>query len=64
MTDRKPISTVDLKALYDFSMIHAERMTNVGKGSEASVAETQRLVLYNELLKRLSNEALKLDLKK
>lgn len=57
------ISTVDLKALYDFSTIHAERMANLRKHHELQEVESYRLVLYNELLKRLGDEALKIDLK-
>ena len=59
--ERKPISTVELKALYDFSLINNELKTHTGTVSERKSSEHYRDVLYAELLKRLANETIYLE---
>ena len=59
--ERKPISTVELKALYDFSLINNELKTHTGTVSERKSSEHYRDVLYAELLKRLAHDTIYLE---
>ena len=58
------ISTVDLKALYDFSVLHAEILTQTGNNHDVKLACHNRDRLYSELVKRVGNESMKLVLYK
>ena len=52
----KDISTTDLKALYDFSVVHCELKTHTGSPNAAIIAARRRDILYKELVKRLEKE--------
>ena len=59
---KNEISTIDLKALYDFSVNHADILAQTGTNHDVKVACHNRDKLYAELVKRVENESMKLVL--
>lgn len=55
--EHEQLTTVDLKALYDFACFHAELKIHTGTKEEAKKAEKDRDTLYTELNRRLDIHA-------